>query len=234
MYRGKIVSVVISTYREKNSIKSFINECFETGFVDEVIVVNNNAEEGTDEEVKNTRAKLFYEYEQGYGAGYMKGISLASGELIIMTEADGTFSPHDFEKLLLFSVDFPVIFCTRTANHAIIDGANMGHFLKWGNYAVAKMIELFYMTTQISDVGCTMRLFRRDIIMALLPTFKVKGSHFGLEMVLMIVKKRIPFIEIPISYYPRIGESAVTGNFRKTLVLGFTMIFFLFKKRMTG
>ena len=60
MYEGKTVSVAIATYRERKSIRKVINDFFETGFVDEVIVVNNNAEAGTDDEVGKTKAKLFY------------------------------------------------------------------------------------------------------------------------------------------------------------------------------
>lgn len=232
MYNSKSVSVVFSTYREKDSIRDFINQCFETGFVDEVIVVNNNAEEGTDDQVKTTKAKLFYEEKQGYGYGYQKALSLATGDLVIMTEADGTFRVKDFEKLLVYSEDFEVIFCTRTATYAIHNGANMGLFLKWGNWAVSKMVEVLYSTTQLSDVGCTTRLIQKTTLVNLLPVFKVGGSHFGLEMVLSIIKRNIPFVEIPIHYQPRIGDSSVTGSLHKTLFLGFTMIFYLIKKRI--
>ncbi len=232
MYQGKKVSVVISTYQEKNSIKKFVNDCFSTQLVDEVIVVNNNAEIGTNDEVKQTKATLIHESKQGYGHGYQRGLREASGDLIIMTEADGTFTAHDFEKLLVFSKDFPVIFCTRTATHAIHDGANMGIFLKWGNWAVAKMIEVLFWTTELSDVGCTTRLLRRDALNKIQPLFSVGDSYFGLEMILLTVLARIPFVELPIHYLPRVGVSAVTGYFHKTFILGMTMIYYTLKTRI--
>lgn len=230
MYRGKTVSVVISTYQEKQSIRGFIRNCYATGFVDEVVVVNNNAEPGTDEEVKQTRARLVYETKQGYGHGYRKGLREATGDYVIMTEADGTFTADDFEKLLLYSQDFPVVFCTRTATHAILSGANMGLFLQWGNWAVAKFVEAIFGTTELSDVGCTTRLLRKDVLRQLEPFFTVGSSHFGLELVLLVVL-RYPFIEIPVRYLPRIGRSAVTGSFWKAWMLGWTMIFFAVGKR---
>jgi len=232
MYKNKKVSVVISTYREKDSIKEFIKSCFNTGLVDEVIVVNNNAEIGTNEEVEKSNAQLINETKQGYGFGYRKGLENASGDLIIMTEADGTFVADDFEKLLIYSNDYDVVFCTRTATHAILEGANMGLFLKWGNWAVAKLIEVLYSSTQISDVGCTMRLISKERLKSLLPTFKVGASHFGLEMMITVIKRGIPFVEIPIKYQSRIGVSAVTGSFNKTLILGFTMIFYIFARKL--
>ncbi|HOT52351.1 MAG TPA: glycosyltransferase, partial [Candidatus Hydrogenedentes bacterium] len=51
MWRGKKVSVVFPTYNEKDSIRAAIEEFFEDGLVDEIVVVNNNAAPGTDEEV---------------------------------------------------------------------------------------------------------------------------------------------------------------------------------------
>ena len=122
MFNNKTVSIVISTYKEKDSIKTFIDKCYETGLVDEVIVVNNNAEQGTDQEVELTKAKLFYENKQGYGYGYRKGLNSATGDYIIMTEADGTFTPSDFEKLLIHGKTFPFVLGSRTASHSIIKG----------------------------------------------------------------------------------------------------------------
>ena len=220
MYNNKSISVVISTFKERLSIRKFVEEVEGLGVIDEVIVVNNNAEEGTDDEVKETNAKLFYETRQGYGYGYSKGLEKARGDLIIMTEADGTFEPNDFLKLLIYSDDFPVVFGTRTSSHAIGSGANMGLFLKWGNWFVAKMIEILFLSTQLSDVGCTTRLISRKSLDEIKPFFTVNYSHFGLEMMLLVITGKIRFVEIPLKYNKRIGESSVTGNFYKSFKLG--------------
>ncbi len=229
MYNNKSISVVISTFKERLSIRKFVEEVEGLGVIDEVIVVNNNAEEGTDDEVKETNAKLFYETRQGYGYGYSKGLEKARGDLIIMTEADGTFEPNDFLKLLIYSDDFPVVFGTRTSSHAIGSGANMGLFLKWGNWFVAKMIEILFLSTQLSDVGCTTRLISRKSLDEIKPFFTVNYSHFGLEMMLLVITGKIRFVEIPLKYNKRIGESSVTGNFYKSFKLGIIMIAFVFK-----
>ncbi len=231
MYKDKKVSVVVSTFQEKTSLKKFINDSFDTGFVDEVIVVNNNAEPGTDEEVLQTRARLIHETKQGYGHGFQRALAEATGDLIIMSEPDGTFTPGDFEKLLVYSSHFPVVFCTRTATYAILDGANMGLFLKWGNWAVAKMIEVVFATTQLSDVGCTTRLVSKQVLSQIQRDFSIGSNQFGLEMVLLIVMKRIPFVEIPVRYLPRMGVSAVTGNRWAAVRLGFSMIFLSLRMR---
>ena len=67
MWKNKKVSVVFPTYNEKESIRQVIEEFFATGYVDEIIVVNNNAAEGTKEEVEQTKAIQVFETRQGYG-----------------------------------------------------------------------------------------------------------------------------------------------------------------------
>jgi hypothetical protein len=111
-------------------------------------------------------------------------------------------------------------------------GANMGAFLRHGNFFVAKMIEVLFNTTTLSDVGCTFRLLNRSSLVRMAPAFTIGGSHFGLEMMLTAIDKKIRFIQIPVNYQERVGTSAVTGSRYKTIVLGFTMIGFAFRKRL--
>ena len=147
MWGEKKVSVIFPTYNEKNSIREAIEDFFASGYVDEVVVVNNNAAEGTDEEVKQTNARLVYEAKQGYGHAIQKGLAEAEGDILIIAEPDGTFSGHDVVKLLAYSDDVPVVFGTRTQREFVWEGANMGFFLKWGNWAVGKMMEFLRLLT---------------------------------------------------------------------------------------
>jgi glycosyltransferase involved in cell wall biosynthesis len=232
MWNGKSVSVVLPTYNEKDSIASHINDLFSTGVVDEVIAVNNNAVAGTDSEIQTTRAKLVHERRQGYGFSIQRGLTESSGDLVAISEPDGTFAAKDIFKLLAYTDDFPIVFGSRTLNTMIWEGANMGAFLRHGNFFVAKMIEVFFNTTTLSDVGCTFRLMDRLSLERLMPAFTIGGSHFGLEIMLLTIEKRIRFIQIPLNYQKRMGTSSVTGDSSKTIVLGFTMIGFAFKKRL--
>ncbi len=232
MWKKKKVSLVFSTYREKKSIRKYIDDVFKTGLVDEVIVVNNNAESGTDEEVKKTKAKLFYEKRQGFGAGYRTALNHATGDLIIMSEADGTFIAKDIEKLLVYSDEFPVVLGTRTTNATILDGANMGMFLKYGNWFVAKLVEVMFGTTHLSDVGCTFRLMNRRSYEKIKNQLTIYSSELNPEMTLLYVENKIPFVEIPIHYNKRVGQSSVTGSFWKAFVLGMIMIKMVFMHRL--
>ena len=73
MWNDKAVSVVLMTYAERDSIRAVIDGFFATGVVDEVVVVDNNAQAGTAEQVAATRARLVHEPRQGYGHATRRG-----------------------------------------------------------------------------------------------------------------------------------------------------------------
>jgi hypothetical protein len=142
----------------------------------------------------------------------------------VLSEPDGTFSGHDLIKLLSYSDDVPVVFGTRTSQNFIWTGANMGRFLRWGNWAVAKMTELLFNTTILTDMGCTYRLFHQEALQLIRPHLTIGGSHFGPQLLMEVVAHHIPFVEIPVNYRTRVGESSVTGDLWKAFGLGIRMI----------
>lgn len=234
MWRGQRVSVVLPTYNEAASIRAAIEDLFATGYVDEVVVVNNNAAPGTSEEVAKTRAREVHEPAQGYGRAIQRGLREATGDLLILSEPDGTFLGRDIAKLLAYSDDFDVVFGSRTTQDLIWSGANMGWFLRVGNFAVAKMTEWLFNTRFLSDVGCTMRLFRRPAYERIAPYFTVGGSHFGVEAMLLVIRADLRFIEVPVNYRERVGESSVTGNLVVAFFLGLRMIGLVWRHRLAS
>jgi dolichol-phosphate mannosyltransferase len=120
----------------------------------------------------------------------------------------------------------------RTVATFIWDGANMGWFLRWGNWAVAKLVEMLYNTTSLSDVGCTFRVMTSEHGKRVLARSTMNGSAFGLEMLLISAVLRVNMVQVPVNYHPRVGVSSVTGDLRKTLSLGFAMIGHVFRMRL--
>jgi len=232
MWKDKIVSVIFPTYNEKDSIQEAIQDFFSSGYVDEIIVVNNNAAPGTSQEVAKTKAKEVFEQKQGYGFAIRRGFEEAKGDIIIISEPDGTFVGRDVIKLLAYSEEFEAVFGTRTTKELIMQGANMGFFLKWGNWTVAKLIEVLFNTTILTDVGCTMKLLSRNALKRIKNKFTVGGSHFGIELMLLVILNRIKFFEIPLNYSRRVGVSSVTGKKHVAFLLGLKMIFLIIKYRI--
>ena len=229
MWRSERVSVILPTYNEKDSIRECIEGFFEAGCVDEVVVVNNNAAAGTSEEVSRTRAREVHEPVQGYGAAVRRGLDEARGELLVLCEPDGTFCPEDLHKLLAYADNFDYVLGTRTTRELVWQGANMGFWLKWGNWTVAKLAEFLLNCTILTDCGCTFRLIRRKALDRIRPCFQTAGSAFGLEMTLWVIRRRIDFVEIPLNYRARVGSSAVTGHLGKTVELALRMVWMILR-----
>ena len=232
MWNGKRVCVVLMTYAERDSIRGVIEGFLATGVVDEVLVVDNNAEAGTEEEVRTTPARLVREPRQGYGHATRRGLLEADGDLIVLAEPDGTFLPQDIMKLLVYSDECEVVLGTRTTRELIWSGANMAWFLKWGNWGVAKVIELLFNTSHLSDVGCTYRLLHRHIAHDVARDMTVGGNHAGPEIMLLTIASGARFVEVPVNYLPRVGESSVTGRPLVAVEVALRMIVLVVRTRL--
>lgn len=231
-WRGKTLSVVLPTYNEKDSIAACVRAFEAIPEVDEVIVVNNNAAAGTSEEVAGTGAREVVETRQGYGAAIQRGLREADTDLVAVCEPDGTFAPDDLRKLLAFLPECDFVVGSRTVSGFIWDGANMAWFLRYGNWAVAKLVEVLYNTSSLSDVGCTFRVMTREHAQRLLDRSTLDGSAYGLEMLLVTALLRTPMVQVPVNYHERVGMSSVTGDLGKTISLGLSMIGLVLRMRL--
>ncbi len=232
MWKDKSLSVVLPTYNEKDSIAETVRRFEALGVVDEVLVVNNNAVAGTSEAVASTGAREVVETRQGYGAAIQRGLREVDTDLVCVCEPDGTFDPEDLFKLLAFTRECDFVVGSRTVSNFIWDGANMGWFLQWGNWAVAKLIEASFNTSYLSDVGCTFRVLSRERAADILERSTVAGSSYGLEMLMLAVIRRARIVQVPVNYHPRVGESSVTGDLGKTISLGMEMLRMVLRMRM--
>lgn len=227
MWYDKKVSVVLTSYREKNSIREIINGFFNSGVVDEVIVVDNNAEPGSVEEVQKTKAKLFFEKCQGHGHALKTGMAAASGDYIILCEGDSSYNPNDIFKFLTYAAEFPVVFGTRTNTSLTGPESDMFYLRKIADVFEAKVIQYLFGSYTLTDIGCTYKLLRHDIIKNL-ETKWIKGdSHFVTEITLQIAARGIPFIEIPIALRKRVGHSAVIDSFWNMAKWGVKLFIFI-------
>lgn len=232
MYRNKKVSIVFPVYNEEENIRHAIEDFFLHPMIDEVIAVDNNSSDKSAAEIKMTRAKYFLETQQGYGAAIQRGMREATGDVIVTCEPDGTFAAVDVEKLLIYSDDFECVFGTRTSRSLIWSGANMGFFLRLGNWGVAKLLEYLFNGPSMTDVGCTFKLISRAAYERINAQFTVKGSHFSPEFMIRVLQGDVKCVEIPVHYKARIGESKITGRTLPAVMLGLRMIGFILLTRL--
>jgi glycosyltransferase involved in cell wall biosynthesis len=231
MWNARRVTIVLPAYNEEQYIRPAVEGFFLDGVVDEVIVVDNNSRDRTAQEAAATRARVVRENAQRYGHALRRGLREATGDLVIMAEPDGTFVGRDVMKLLAYADDFDMVCGTRTTRELIWRQANMGWFLRWGNWIVAKMIQLLYGGPSLTDCGCTLRLTHRTALARIQDDLTVGGSHFLPEMVIAALKRGITVIEVPVNYRGRVGDSKITGSLAGTLRTGLRMIALILHRR---
>lgn len=232
MYKGKKISLVFPAYNEEKNIGAAIKDFLSIRLVDEIIVVDNNSRDKTSQIAKKAGAKVILEKKQGYGFALRRGMKEATGDSIVLCEPDATFSAADLPKLLALTNNYDLVMGTRTNKRFIRKGANMGLFLRLGNISVAKFTQLLYGLNNISDCGCTFRIFKKTIVRKILPHLTVGGSHFLPETVVLTKIAGGRIIEIPVHYGRRIGKSKITGSFRRSVKVGLNMVGIIFKNKL--
>ncbi|NDE59825.1 MAG: hypothetical protein EB010_10460 [Acidimicrobiia bacterium] len=75
-------------------------------------------------------------------------------------------------------------------------------------------------------------MIHRDSLDRLESKFVIDGSSFGLEMMLHVAREKMSFVQVPVKYQERVGESSVTGSFWKAWILGWQMILLTLRMRV--
>jgi glycosyltransferase involved in cell wall biosynthesis len=206
-----LISVVIPCLNEEQNITDCVRAAREA--IDamkvsgEVVVADNNSEDGSARLAREAGARVVTEPRRGYGSAYLAGFAAARGRYIVMADADLTY---DFEEIPRF-VD------------ALEDGAEMviGNrmdnirpgAMPWlhqyvGNPILTGLLNLFF-STGVSDAHCGMRALRRDVLARL--DLRTTGMEFASEMVIRASKENLRITEFPIEYHPRGGESKLSS-----------------------
>ncbi|MDO8619153.1 MAG: glycosyltransferase family 2 protein [Candidatus Daviesbacteria bacterium] len=220
MWNRKTVAVIFPTYKEKSTLFNSIQDFDSTGYVDEIIVVDNNTEDGIQIEVKRTRARYIKEPRVGYGRAIKTGVKNTKADLIIFADPDGTYAGKDAIKLLAYSDDFDAVFGSRTHIPLIGNESDMTFIRRVLDVFCGKLITLLFLTSPLSDVICTLSLYSSKSLKKQIENVKTDGHLFTTRLLLEIVMKKIRFIEIPVNYKVRVGVHRYTNNFLKQAYWG--------------
>jgi glycosyltransferase involved in cell wall biosynthesis len=234
VWQGHRVSVVFPAYNEEAGISAAVGDFGSLDAVDEVLVIDNNSRDGTVQRARAAGARVVQEPRQGYGNALRRGLAEAQGEYVVLAEPDGTFIGKDVLKLLAYADDFDLVLGTRTTRELIWHGANMGWQLRWGNWVVAKLLQVLFGGPSLSDCGCTLRLVHRPVAERMLPHFTVGGSHFLPEMVCLALLQGHRLVEVPVNYRDRVGQSKITGSRQTALRVAVSMVGVILRYRLLG
>jgi UDP-N-acetylglucosamine diphosphorylase / glucose-1-phosphate thymidylyltransferase / UDP-N-acetylgalactosamine diphosphorylase / glucosamine-1-phosphate N-acetyltransferase / galactosamine-1-phosphate N-acetyltransferase len=235
MFRNRTVSLVVPAYNEEETIRQVVEEFRDEPHLDEIVVVDNNCKDRTAEFARDAGARVVAESTPGYGAALTAGMDAAKGEILVLVEADGSFRARDVVKLLVYLDDAGMVMGTRTTRQMVEQGANMRFLLRWGNVAMAKLLQLLWLRPsepRFTDVGCTFRSLTRETWQRIRPRLKERGPAFSPEMMCAALQERCRIIEVPVTYSPRMGgESKHSDTFVRQAKTALKMFRTICRKR---
>jgi NDP-sugar pyrophosphorylase family protein len=226
------VSLVIPAYNEVAAIGHVIRDFREQ--VDEIVVMDNCSRDGTAELARELGAIVHSRPLRGYGDALRQGMEAASGDILVLVEADATFRARDLGKLLEYLKDADMVIGTRTTRQMIEQGANMDGLLRWGNVVVGKLIEALWWSREprFTDVGCTYRALWRDAYLKIRDYLTRDDAAFSPEMMIEMLRVQARVIEIPVSYYRRRGgHSKHSASRWHSMRTGLRMLGLILRKR---
>lgn len=206
----KVLSVVIPVYNEKNTIERVIDKVRGCGIRTEIIIVDDYSTDGTRELLREKLSSrvdriLYHKKNRGKGVALRNGFSAATGDFVVVQDADLEYDPNDFVHLIQPFIsgecDADVVYGSRylRSNRFRVDG----FYHELGNKLLTNFSNMCS-NLSLSDMETCYKMFRREVIQSI----HLKEERFGFEpeVTAKLAKKRYRIYEVPISYHPRTFE----------------------------
>ena len=228
------VSVIIPTHNEAQAIGRVLAD-LPRDLVNEVIVVDSQSSDGTQDIAARMGARVISEARRGYGQACLTGLAAASApDVVVFLDGDYSDRPAELPLLLAPMAEgrADITIGSRLA------GTNTRGALAWharfGNWLAASLITNLY-GVRISDLG-PFRAARAEVLRAV----ELEETTYGwaVELVLKGAIRGFRIVEVPVSYHPRIGKSKISGTFRGTLGAAWFILsriaLYYFRRRKAG
>lgn len=202
------LSVVIPCYNELKTIDAIIDAVNGSPYPDkEIIIVDDCSKDGTRDKLRNeiepsgrVARVLYHEVNQGKGAALRSGIAAATGDLVIIQDADLEYDPNEYGRLIepIRQGKADVVFGSRFAGgdaHRVLY-----YWHRLGN-SFLTMLSNMFTNLDLTDMETCYKIFRREIIQGI----RIEENRFGFEpeITAKVAKLDCRIFEVGISYYGR-------------------------------
>jgi glycosyltransferase involved in cell wall biosynthesis len=203
-FQVRKLSVVIPVYNEARTIGPLLERVIATPYRKEILVVDDGSIDGTREllracDGRNGIRVLLHERNQGKGAALATGFGAATGDVILIQDADLEYNPADYPVLLqpIEEGRADVVFGSR-----FLAGPHRCH-LFW-HYVANKLLTLLsnaFTNLNLSDMETCYKVFRADVA----ERIRITSKRFGVEpeLTAKVARLRCRVYEVPIRYYGR-------------------------------
>ena len=207
---GFTLSVVIPIYNEKQWVREIFRRVEEVPIPKQIVVVDDCSTDGTREILKEYENLphfkiVYHDVNQGKGAGLRTGFAHATGDIVIVQDADLEYDPAEYPRLIQPILDnrADVVFGSRFIgdNHRVL------YFWHSVGNRVLTLLSNFFTNLNLTDMETCYKVFRKEVLQGIV----LKSNRFGFEpeITAKIVKRKNPswrIYEIPISYSGRTYE----------------------------
>ena len=198
-----LLSIVIPAYNEERFLPEVLRRVKETPYEKEIIVVDDASVDGTRSYLEGLNDDgirvVFHEKNAGKGAAVRSGIKIASGEIIIIQDADLEYDPKDYPRLLepILEGNADVVYGSRFLGgpHRVF------YFRHYVGNRIVTMLSNIFSDLNLSDMETGYKVFAKSVFEGI----TIESNRFGFEpeITAKVARKGYRVYEVPVSYHGR-------------------------------
>jgi glycosyltransferase involved in cell wall biosynthesis len=224
-----IIDVIIPAYNEEKSIGLVVDE-IPKEWVRNIVVVNNNSTDKTEEVAQEHGAVVVFQPNSGYGNACLKAMDYIAEQetkpdIVVFLDGDHSDYPQQLPDLVkpILDNEADLVIGSRALGKS--ESGSLTPQQLFGNWLATQMLRLFYGET-FTDLG-PFRAIRYSSLVQI--NMVDKNYGWTVEMQIKAAKQNLRNVEVPVDYRVRIGHSKVSGTFKGTIGASYKIILTLFK-----
>ena len=208
------LTVLIPAYNEEKTIGKLLQKVIDVnldGIKRKIIVIDDGSIDSTVSIVNKFKDVILVKHKKNMGKGFAirTGIKKATGDIILIQDADLEYDPNDYRALIKPIADgkAEVVYGSRRLRKE--NKQHSGIIFYWGGASLTLITNILFWTG-ITDEPTCYKVFKSELLKSI--PLNCKRFEFCPEVTAKIAKKKIKIVEVPISYYPRNREQGKKIN----------------------
>jgi glycosyltransferase involved in cell wall biosynthesis len=212
------VSVVVPIYNERDTLKEIVRRIRSVDIPKQIILVDDGSTDGTRELLQEMNGQndlciLYHDKNQGKGAALKTGFARATGDIVLVQDADLEYDPSEYPQLVEPIVEgvADVVYGSRFVS----EGPHRVLYF-WHSVAnrILTTVSNMFTDLNLTDVETCYKAFRREVIDAIRPTLKESRFGFEVEVTAKVARRKYRVYELGVSYFGRTYAEGKKIGFR--------------------